>query len=100
MKLLLFVRAGCAVLVAMALPQLVAAQAAWPAKPVRWIVPWPPGGGADVLSRMLSPLLAEGLKQQIVIDNRGGAAGNIGAELAAKSPPDGCQIVFAYSRSQ
>src|SRR5262245_65386765 len=97
MKLLLFVRAGCAVLVAMALPQLVAAQAVWPAKPVRWIVPWPPGGGADVLSRMLSPQLSEALKQQIINDNRGGAAGNIGAEMAAKSPPDGYTIVFAYS---
>jgi tripartite-type tricarboxylate transporter receptor subunit TctC len=74
-----------------------AAQGAYPAKPVRWIVPWPPGGGADVLSRMLSPKLAEVLKQQIVIDNRGGAAGNIGAELAAKSPPDGYTILFAYS---
>jgi len=56
----------------------------YPAKTIRWIVPWPPGGGADVLSRMLSPQVAEALKQQIVIDNRGGAAGNIGAELAAK----------------
>jgi len=99
MKLLLFIKPGCAVLVAMALPQLVAAQpaSAWPAKPVRWIVPWPPGGGADVLSRMLSPQLSETLRQQIVIDNRGGAAGNIGAELAAKSLPDGYTIVFAYS---
>jgi len=75
----------------------VAQAQGYPAKTVRWIVPWPPGGGADVLSRMLSPQLSEALKQQIVIDNRGGAAGNIGAELAAKSPPDGYTIVFAYS---
>ncbi|MGQ0522104.1 MAG: Bug family tripartite tricarboxylate transporter substrate binding protein [Betaproteobacteria bacterium] len=74
-----------------------AAQSGYPAKPIRWIVPWPPGGGADVLSRMLSPKLADALKQQIIIDNRGGAAGNIGAEMAAKSPPDGYTIVFAYS---
>ena len=53
--------------------------------------------GADVLSRMLSPKLSDALKQQIIIDNRGGAAGNIGAEMAAKSPPDGYTIVFAYS---
>jgi tripartite-type tricarboxylate transporter receptor subunit TctC len=72
-------------------------QAGYPSKPVRLIVPWPPGGGADVLSRMLSPRLSEVLAQQIIIDNRGGAAGNIGAELAAKSPPDGYTIVFAYS---
>ena len=75
----------------------VAQAQGYPAKTVRWIVPWPPGGGADVLSRMLSPQLSEALKQQIVIDNRGGAAGNIGAELTAKSPPDGYTIVFAYS---
>jgi len=92
-----FIKAGCAFLAAVALPQAVEAQTAWPAKTIRWIVPWPPGGGADVLSRMLSPQLSESLKQQIVIDNRGGAAGNIGADMAAKSPPDGYTIVFAYS---
>ena len=81
--------------VAVAAP--VYAQGTYPSKPVRWIVPWPPGGGADVLSRMLSPKLSEALKQQIIIDNRGGAAGNIGAEMAAKSPPDGYTIVCAYS---
>ena len=81
--------------VAVAAP--VYAQGTYPSKPVRWIVPWPPGGGADVLSRMLSPKLSEALKQQIIIVNRGGAAGNIGAEMAAKSPPDGYTIVFAYS---
>lgn len=69
----------------------------YPSKLIRLIVPWPPGGGADVLSRILGPYLAENLGQQVVIDNRGGAAGNIGAELAAKSPPDGYTIVFAYS---
>ena len=69
----------------------------YPSKTIRYIVPWPPGGGADVLSRILSPKLAETLGQQIVIDNRGGAAGNIGAEMAAKSPPDGYTIVFAYA---
>ena len=75
----------------------VLAQAGYPSRQIRFIVPWPPGGGADVLSRMLSPHLSEAFKQQIVIDNRGGAAGNIGAELAARSPPDGYTIVFAYS---
>jgi tripartite-type tricarboxylate transporter receptor subunit TctC len=72
-------------------------QAGYPSKPLRLIVPWPPGGGADVLTRMLTPKLSEALGQQVVIDNRGGAAGNIGAELAARSPPDGYTIVFAYS---
>ena len=72
-------------------------QAGYPAKPVRWVVPWPPGGGADTLTRLLSPRLSEALGQQIIVDNRGGAAGNIGAEIAAKAPPDGYTIVFAYS---
>jgi tripartite-type tricarboxylate transporter receptor subunit TctC len=72
-------------------------QAPYPAKSIRLIVPWPPGGGADVLTRMLTPKLSEALGQQIIIDNRGGAAGNIGAELAARAPPDGYTIVFAYS---
>ncbi len=70
---------------------------AWPAKTIRWIVPWPPGGGADVLARILQPSLSDALGQTVVVDNRGGAAGNIGAEIAAKSPPDGYTIVFAYS---
>jgi tripartite-type tricarboxylate transporter receptor subunit TctC len=88
---------GGALIVTALIAGPVAAQGGYPAKTIRWIVPWPPGGGADVLSRMLSPKLSEALKQQIVIDNRGGAAGNIGAEMAAKSPPDGYTIVFAYS---
>ncbi|MPZ45363.1 MAG: tripartite tricarboxylate transporter substrate binding protein [Betaproteobacteria bacterium] len=71
--------------------------AAYPAKPIRFVVPWPPGGGADIMSRLINQPLGEALGQQVIIDNRGGAAGNIGAELAAKSPPDGHAIVFAYS---
>jgi tripartite-type tricarboxylate transporter receptor subunit TctC len=72
-------------------------QGSYPSKPVRWIVPWPPGGGADTLTRLLSPRLSDALGQQIVVDNRGGAAGNIGAEMTAKAPPDGYTIAFAYS---
>ena len=72
-------------------------QGGYPTKSVRWIVPWPPGGGADTLTRILSPKLAEALGQQIIVDNRGGAAGNIGAEMTAKSAPDGYTIAFAYS---
>jgi len=85
-----------ALLVALLAAGSVPAQG-YPARTIRWIVPWPPGGGADVLSRLLSPKISEALGQQILIDNRGGAAGNIGAELAAKSLPDGYTIVFAYS---
>jgi tripartite-type tricarboxylate transporter receptor subunit TctC len=69
----------------------------YPTKPVRYIVPWPPGGGSDTLARLLATKLSEGLGQQVIIDNRPGAAGNIGAELGAKSPPDGYTIIGAYS---
>ena len=90
-------RAALAALLIFAASPAVWSQGSYPAKPVRLIVPWPPGGGADVLSRMLSPKLGESLGQQIIVDNRGGAAGNIGAEMAARSPPDGYTIAFAYS---
>src|SRR4051812_36032995 len=69
----------------------------YPTKPIRWIVGFPPGGGADVLSRMLAPTISDALGQPIMIDNRPGAVGNIGAEIAAKSPADGYTLLFAYS---
>ncbi len=65
------------------------AQDAWPARPVRLVVPSSPGGGTDLYARLLAQGLSEGLKQSFVVDNRPGAAGNIGAEIVAKSPPDG-----------
>src|SRR3954468_16166769 len=65
------------------------AQDAWPAKPVKFIVPSSPGGGTDVYARLLGQALGEALGQQFVIENRPGAGGNIGAAAAAKSPPDG-----------
>jgi len=79
--------------VALTLALVLASQTApaqtYPSKPVHIIVPFPPGGGVDMVARMISPKLSENLGQQVVIDNRGGAAGIIGTELAAKSPPDG-----------
>jgi tripartite-type tricarboxylate transporter receptor subunit TctC len=66
----------------------------WPSRPVRLIIPFPPGGGNDVVGRILSPRLTEIWGQQIVIENRGGAGSNIGAELAAKAVPDGYTIFF------
>jgi tripartite-type tricarboxylate transporter receptor subunit TctC len=69
----------------------------FPMKPVRLILPYPPGGGSDTIVRPLAQRLGENLKQQVVIDNRGGAGGNIGMELAAKAPPDGHTIVFALT---
>ncbi|MDB5921912.1 MAG: hypothetical protein JWN13_848 [Betaproteobacteria bacterium] len=64
----------------------------YPARPIRWIVPFPPGGSTDIYSRVLAPKLSEALAQQIVIDNRPGAGGALGAELAAKAPGDGYTI--------
>ena len=78
------------------LPGYAQAQA-YPDKPIKLIVPWPPGGGADVVSRLLSKAVGDDLGTQVIIDNRGGAAGNIGATAAARSTPDGYTIVFAYS---
>jgi tripartite-type tricarboxylate transporter receptor subunit TctC len=69
----------------------------WPNKPVRFIVPYPPGGGTDVIARIVQPRLAEALGQTIVIENRGGAGGAVGTEAAAKSAPDGYTFLFTLS---
>src|SRR4051812_42235109 len=69
----------------------------YPAKPVRLIVPYPPGGGTDFFARLVGGKMAEGLGQQMVIENRPGAATIIGAEAAAKSPADGYTILLADS---
>ena len=68
--------------------------AAYPNRPIRWIVPFPPGGAADLVSRALAQKLTERLGQQLVIDNRAGAAGNVGTELAARAAPDGYTVVI------
>ena len=67
----------------------------YPAKPVRLVVPFPPGGGADIMARIFSDKLTQRLGQQVIVDNRPGANGNIGMEVVAKSPPDGHSIVIA-----
>lgn len=70
------------------------ALAQYPAKPVKMIVPYPPGGATDVIGRVLAQRLSVVPGQQVVVDNRGGAGGNIGADAAAKSPPDGYTILM------
>ena len=69
----------------------------WPSKPVRFIVPYPPGGGTDVIARIVQEPLSKALGQQIVIENRGGAGGALGTEAAAKSSPDGYTFLFTLS---
>ena len=66
----------------------------WPSKPIRWIVPFPPGGPADIVTRIVSSKLAERVGQPNVVENRGGAGGNVGHEAAAKSPADGYTVLF------
>ncbi|MCC6532977.1 MAG: tripartite tricarboxylate transporter substrate binding protein [Burkholderiales bacterium] len=90
------------------LPKLVAALAAicmtvaaygeaWPTKPVRMIVPFPPGGTTDIMARVLAKDLQTSLRQSFVVDNRGGAGGIIGTEMTAKSMPDGYTIMLSSS---
>jgi tripartite-type tricarboxylate transporter receptor subunit TctC len=66
----------------------------YPAKPVRMIVPFAPGGNTDIIARVYAPKFGEFLGQQVVIDNRGGAGGSIGTDIAAKSPPDGYTLLM------
>ena len=73
----------------------VFAAEAFPARSVRLMVPYPPGGGTDVLARIVAPKLAEALKQPVVIENRGGAGGTIGTAAVAQAAPDGYTILIA-----
>ncbi len=65
----------------------------YPTKPVRVVIPWPPGGSNDVVGRIVMQRVAESTGQQFVVDNRAGAAGSIGADVVAKAPPDGYTIM-------
>ena len=83
-----------ALILALALP--AQAQERFPDKPVRFIVPFPPGGGTDSLARILGAKLAETWGQQVIIENRAGAQGNIGTAAGAKAAPDGYTITLAH----
>ena len=76
------------------LPTMARAQAAWPTKPVRIVVPFAPGGTTDILARAMAPELSKAFGQQFIVDNRAAAGGNVGAEMVAKSPGDGYTLLM------
>src|SRR6478609_7837257 len=78
----------------LAIAHLALAQDTWPSRPLRLILPFPPGGGTDILGRLIAERLSASLGQPVVVENRGGAGGNVGAEAAARSAPDGYTIVL------
>ena len=91
-------RGLCAALVTAALLP-AAALAAWPEHTIKLVVPYPPGGATDVIGRIVGQRLSVALGQTVVIDNRGGAGGNIGADVVAKSKPDGYTLLMAAMTS-
>jgi tripartite-type tricarboxylate transporter receptor subunit TctC len=82
---------------AVAQPASTGAGQAYPVKPIRLVLPYPPGGGSDTIGRPLAQKMSEGLGQQVVVENRGGANGNIGMEHVARAAPDGYTIVLALT---
>ncbi len=92
MRMLSKLVAGLVLLFSIALP--VAAQSDYPTKPIRWIVPYPPGGTTDILARLMGQWLSQRLGQQVVIENRAGGGNNIGTEMAIRAPADGYTILL------
>ena len=82
---------------ALASPLAALADAAYPDKPVKFVVPYPPGGGTDVVARIVQQRLQAALGQSIVIENKGGAGGSLGTDIVAKSAPDGYTVLFTLS---
>lgn len=85
------------VLILLALAPLAAWGQAYPSKPVRFVVPFPPGNAGDIMARMLGEKLTQSMKQPVIVENKPGAGGNIGAEHAAKAPADGYTVLIAAS---
>ena len=80
-------------IMAFAIAGTAKAQTSWPNKPVTLVVTYPPGGGADAMARLIAPKLGEALGQPVVIENRGGASGQIGAGIVARAAPDGYTLM-------
>src|SRR3970040_143813 len=72
-----------------------AADSAYPTRPVRLVVPFPPGGGVDATARIIAPKLSESMGQYWVVDNRSGAGGNLASEIVARANPDGHSVLLA-----
>ncbi|MEO7009436.1 MAG: tripartite tricarboxylate transporter substrate binding protein [Caldimonas sp.] len=89
--------AALAITAACLAPLAASAQASYPDKPIRFVVPYPPGGGTDVIARIVQERFQHALGQPIIIDNRGGAAGSLGTDIVAKSAPDGYTVLFTLS---
>ena len=83
--------------VTLILPGITSAAEVYPTRPIHLIVPYPPGGGTDIVGRLLGEKLSASLKQPIIVDNRGGAGGVLGTEVAAKAVPDGYTLLLAPS---
>src|SRR5262245_27458760 len=88
-----FLQLAAAAAACLPAPRAAMAQA-WPSRPLRWIVGFPHGGGADIVSRIMAPWLAERLGQLVIVENRPGVASNISVQAVANSPPDGYTLLF------
>src|SRR5262249_45727997 len=86
--------AAATIALAFALPATAQAPSAYPSRPVKLVIPFPPGGPLDIVGRAIAQKLTEAWGQSVVVDNRPGAGGNIGADLVAKSAPDGYTILM------
>ena len=84
-------------LAALAFTGAAAAQQAYPTRPLRIVIPWPPGQATDLMARIIAQKISDELKQQVIADNRPGAGGMIGTDIAAKSTPDGYTLLAASS---
>ncbi|MDB5838346.1 MAG: hypothetical protein JWQ23_298, partial [Herminiimonas sp.] len=85
--------------IASALQSPAALADTYPAKPIRMVVPWTPGSGADIVGRQIAQKLSEILNQTVFVENRGGASGTIGSAIAARDAPDGYTLILGNSAS-